>query len=83
MSMRQTESKGGVVVATCTNPPMNYFCAEGTRELGGLIEQWKSPDVRVVILTGGMTGKFITHTAWRSSPSTRATGRRCASPASA
>jgi enoyl-CoA hydratase len=61
MSMWQVESKGGVVVATYTNPPMNYFCAEGTRELAGLIEQWRSSDVRVVILTGGMTGKFITH----------------------
>jgi enoyl-CoA hydratase len=40
---------------------MNYFCADGTRELVGLIEQWRSPDVRVVILTGGMAGKFITH----------------------
>src|SRR4029434_11151869 len=31
------------------------------RELVELIEKWKSPDVRVVILTGGMPGKFITH----------------------
>jgi enoyl-CoA hydratase len=61
MSMWQAEAKGGVVVATYTNPPMNYFCADGTRELAGLIEQWQSPEVRVVILTGGMTGKFITH----------------------
>jgi enoyl-CoA hydratase len=62
MSLWKTEkSKDGVVVATYTNPPMNYFCADGTRELVELIEKWKSPDVRVVILTGGMTGKFITH----------------------
>ncbi len=61
MSMWQAEAKRGVVVATYTNPPMNYFCADGTRELAGLIEQWQSPEVRVVILTGGMKGKFITH----------------------
>src|ERR1700675_2991304 len=61
MSLWKTEAKNGVVVATYTNPPMNYFCADGTRELVELIAQWKSPDVRVVILTGGMTGKFITH----------------------
>jgi enoyl-CoA hydratase/carnithine racemase len=61
MTLWKTEAHDGVVVATYTNPPMNYFCAEGTQELGGLIEQWKSPEVRVVILTGGMTGKFITH----------------------
>ena len=61
MSMWKTEARDGVVVATYTTAPMNYFCAEGTRELVALIEQWKSPDVRVVILTGGMKGKFITH----------------------
>jgi len=61
MSMWTTETKNGVVVATYTNPPMNYFCAGGTRELVGLIEAWRDPDVRVVILTGGITGKFITH----------------------
>jgi len=62
MSMWKTEkSKSGVVVATYHNPPMNYFCADGTRELVLLIDAWKSPDVRVVILTGGMQGKFITH----------------------
>ena len=61
MALWKSETKDGVAVAAYVNPPMNYFCAEGTQELSGLIEQWKSPDVRVVILTGGMTGKFITH----------------------
>ena len=62
MSLWTTETtKDGVVVATYTNPPMNYFCAEGTRELAALIESWKDPKVRVVVLTGGMKGKFITH----------------------
>src|SRR5512134_2849112 len=51
----------GVVVATYTNPPMNYFCAEGTQELGELIRRWADPAVRAVVLTGGMPGKFITH----------------------
>jgi len=61
MGLWKTETKDRVVVATYTNPPMNYFCADGTRELVGLIEAWKSPDVRAVVLTGGMAGKFITH----------------------
>jgi len=52
---------GGVVVATYTNPPMNYFCAQGTQELGALIQTWGDPEVRAVVLTGGMPGKFITH----------------------
>jgi len=62
MSLWKTEkSKDGVVVATYTNPPMNYFCADGSRELVELIEAWRDPSVRVVVLTGGMQGKFITH----------------------
>lgn len=51
----------GVAVATYTNPPMNYFCAQGTQELGALIQTWADPAVRAVVLTGGMPGKFITH----------------------
>jgi enoyl-CoA hydratase len=62
MSLWKTEkSKDGVVVATYTNPPMNYFCADGSRELVELIEAWRDPSVRAVVLTGGMQGKFITH----------------------
>jgi enoyl-CoA hydratase len=61
MSLWTTEVTNGVVVATYTNPPMNYFCAEGTREFSALIEAWRSPDIRAVVLTGGMPGKFITH----------------------
>lgn len=61
MSLWTTEVSKGVVVATYLNPPMNYFCAEGTREFSALIEQWYAPDIRAVVLTGGIPGKFITH----------------------
>ena len=61
MSLWTTDIADGTVVATYHNPPMNYFCAEGTRELSQLIEEWRDPTIRVVILTGGMPGKFITH----------------------
>jgi enoyl-CoA hydratase len=40
---------------------MNYFCADGTRELVALIEAWRDPSIRAVVLTGGLPGKFITH----------------------
>ncbi len=62
MALWKVESlAGGVVVATYTNAPMNYFCAEGTQELGALIRTWADPSVRAVVLTGGIPGKFITH----------------------
>ncbi len=62
MALWKTElTPDGVVVATYANPPMNYFCAAGTAELGALVSAWRDPAVRAVVLTGGMPGKFITH----------------------
>jgi enoyl-CoA hydratase len=61
MSLWSTQRQDGIVTATYRNPPMNYFCADGTRELVGLIESWRDPQIRAVILTGGLEGKFITH----------------------
>jgi enoyl-CoA hydratase len=62
MKLWRTESApGGVVIATYENPPMNYFCAQGTAELGELIRAWSDPAVRAVVLTGALPGKFITH----------------------
>ena len=58
----RTEQVGGVVVATYDNAPMNYFCAQGAQELAGLIEQWRDPSVRAVVLGGsGDRGAFLTH----------------------
>jgi enoyl-CoA hydratase len=61
MALWSVASEGGIRVATYNNPPMNYFCAEGTQELGTRVQEWRSPEVRAVILTGGIEGKFITH----------------------
>src|SRR5258705_598986 len=61
MALWQVEATKGVGVATYRNPPMNYFCAQGTQELGELIRSWSDPAVRAVVLTGGIPGKFITH----------------------
>ena len=61
MAMWSTEVKDGVVVATYKNPPMNYFCAEGAIELAKLVEEWRDPSIRAVVLCGGTGGGFITH----------------------
>ncbi len=61
MSLWTTQVEGGVVVATYNNPPMNYFCAEGTQEFNALIQAWRDPAIRAVVLTGAIEGKFITH----------------------
>ncbi|HXZ86581.1 MAG TPA: enoyl-CoA hydratase/isomerase family protein [Myxococcota bacterium] len=62
MALWQVERDAqGILVATYLNPPMNYFCAEGTQELGERIREWSDPGIRAVVLTGGIRGKFITH----------------------
>ena len=62
MKLWRTESAaGGVAIAIYENPPMNYFCAQGTQELGELVRAWSDPSVRAVVLTGALPGKFITH----------------------
>ena len=61
MSLWNVEITDGVAVASYNNPPMNYMTADGMNELKELIEQWRDPDVRVVVLTGGLPDQFITH----------------------
>lgn len=62
MSLWSVETRDeGIVVASYTNPPLNYFTAVGTAELGALIRGWRDPAPRVLILTGGPPDLFITH----------------------
>lgn len=61
MRLWNVRIESGVVVATYDNPPMNYFCAEGVGELLELIEQWRDPGIRAVVLAGRRPGMFITH----------------------
>lgn len=52
---------GGVVLAAYDNPPMNYMVAPATAELAELIAGWAAPEVRTIVLTGAVPGRFITH----------------------
>ena len=61
MAFWQVERRGGIAIARYLNPPMNYMTAEGMQELREIIETWRAPDVRAVILTGGLPNRFITH----------------------
>lgn len=61
MSLWTLQMEGEVAIATYLNPPMNYFCAAGALELAQLIEEFRAQNIRAVILTGGLPGKFITH----------------------
>ncbi len=61
MSLWQVETTGGIAVASYLNPPMNYMTADGMGELKSLIDEWRDPAVRVVVLTGGAPNRFITH----------------------
>jgi enoyl-CoA hydratase/carnithine racemase len=61
MTYWDVEERGGIAVAKHNNPPMNYLVAGGTAELAKLIEGWRRPEVRVVVITGAPKGKYITH----------------------
>ena len=61
MALWTTEAEGGVLVARYANPPMNYFTRHAVAELAALLPSWRDPSVRVVILTGGVPDRFITH----------------------
>ena len=61
MNVWETKLENGVLTATYSFPPMNYIGADGTRRMAGLIESWESPEVRAIVVKGGVPGKFITH----------------------
>jgi enoyl-CoA hydratase/carnithine racemase len=61
MGFWDVEQQDGIVIAAYTNAPMNYFVGEGAAELGALIPTWRDPAVRVVIITGGVPDRYLTH----------------------
>jgi enoyl-CoA hydratase len=52
---------GDVIVATYTAPPMNYHTDAAVGQLEVMIDSWAASDARVIVLTGGVSGRFITH----------------------
>lgn len=61
MSLWETNLDKGVLTATYSFPPMNYIGADGTRQMVELIKSWESPEIRAIVIKGGVPGKFITH----------------------
>src|SRR4029079_5506405 len=58
----QTRSEGAVLVATMVNPPRNLLNAAMVEELHALVDALADDDdTRVLVLTGGADGIFITH----------------------
>ena len=55
------EHQNAVIVAGYKNPPTNYLVADATIELATLIESWRAPEVRAVVLTGAVGDRYITH----------------------
>lgn len=61
MTLWQSHRDGSVAVAAYHNPPMNYLTGRGLDELRDLVAEWADPEVRTVVLTGTVPGRFITH----------------------
>jgi enoyl-CoA hydratase len=58
----QIRREGPVLVATMVNPPRNLLNAAMVEELHAVVGSIaEDPDVRVLVLTGGAEGIFITH----------------------
>lgn len=57
----KVERDGAIVVAAHRNPPMNYLSSLGSEEFSALVDEWRDPSIRVVVLCGDVPGRFITH----------------------
>jgi len=62
MQYFEVEQHGPIQIWKIKNPPMNYMTGPLSRELVQLIGKLEGDDnTRVLIITGGVEGKFITH----------------------
>lgn len=60
--MWDEQRQEGIAVATYARPPMNYFTDDAVDQLDAMIDGWAAAaDVAVVVLTGGVEGRFVTH----------------------
>jgi enoyl-CoA hydratase len=61
MQYWEIEQRAGIFIAGYKNPPTNYLIAPAMVELEELISCWREPDVDVVVLTGAVENRYITH----------------------
>lgn len=62
MTIWNVEERGdGVLIAAHNNPPHNYFIGESAAGLAEMLPRWREKDVRVVIITGAVPDRYITH----------------------
>jgi enoyl-CoA hydratase len=57
----QESVQDGILTATYSNPPMSYYTEQAIDELEELVAGWRRSTARVIVLCGGVPGKFITH----------------------
>ena len=62
MEFRTPEQRGAVAIATFSNPPRNYLVAPAVDELEQLIEEWRDPSIRAVVIQSRPDeAGFLTH----------------------
>ena len=61
MEYWEIEKRDGIFIAGYKNPPTNYLVAPATAELTDMIASWREPDVNVIVLTGAVSDRYITH----------------------
>lgn len=62
MALVTVERKGGTALLTYANPPVGTMTAAGSAEMLAALEAAAAdPEVRVVVITGGVPGIFVRH----------------------
>jgi len=62
MSLVTVERRGGAAVLTYANPPFGTMTAAGSKEMLAAVEAAVAdPEVRSIVITGGVPGIFVRH----------------------